>query len=509
MKKIAFLLASFFIWVTSFGVHAAPLSMAFDSDPASLDPHEQLSEGTLQLSHLTFDPLLRWYQNGEIEPRLATHWEQKDDVTLRIYLRENVVFHTGNALTAKDVIFTIQRLKRSTDFRAMFDAISDVQKVDDFTVDVITHQTTPLLLNILTYVFPMDSLFYQGRDEIIKHGETFASRNISGTGPFVLKHRESGVRLDFTRFEDYWDKESKGNVDSIRMTPIRSDSTRLAALLSGDVDFIFPISPIDIPRIKRSSDIKFVGMPSTRILLLHMNQARRVEFRDQRVREAINLAINQSLIVRKILKGFSEAAGQLSVSQFLGHVPEIKPMYDLEKAKRLMIEAGYEEGFRISMMAPNNRYIQDERISQAIVAMLSKINIAVDLKTLPKAQYFQEFDNRSADMMMIGWQSDTNDSNNLFEFLVACTDPNTGMGAYNASSYCNAQIDERIREANIEMSPERRAELLQEIEQILAKESAVVPLLWQSLAWGAKKNIRIENIVNARNFPYIGDLVVE
>ncbi len=509
MKNIAYLLASFFILTTSFGIQSAPLSMAFDADPVSLDPHEQLSEGTLQLSHLTFDPLIRWSQNGDIEPRLATHWEQQDEVTLRLHLRKNVEFHTGNAFTAKDVIFTIQRLKRSTDFRAMFDAIRDVKQVDDFTVDVITHQTTPLLLNILTYVFPMDSKFYQGRDEIIKHGETFASKNISGTGPFILKHRESGVRLDFVRFANHWDKQSKGNVDSIKMTPIRSDSTRLAALLSGDVDFIFPISPIDIPRVKRSPNIKFIGMQSTRILLLHMNQARRVEFRDQRVRKAINLAINQSLIVEKILKGFSEPAGQLSFSQFLGHVPEIKPVYDLEKAKQLMIDAGYEKGFRISMMSPNNRYIQDERVSQAIVAMLSKINIAVDLKTLPKAQYFQEFDKRSADMMMIGWQSDTNDSNNLFEFLVACTDPNTGMGAYNASSYCNAQIDERIRAANVEMSPSLRAKLLQDIERILAKESAVVPLLWQSLAWGAKQNFKIENIVNEQNFPHIGDLVVE
>ncbi|WP_191602792.1 ABC transporter substrate-binding protein [Marinomonas algicola] len=509
MRKISLLLVTITVWFANVSAHAASLSMAFDADAVSLDPHEQLSEATLQLSHLVFDPLLRRNQADEFEPRLATHWEKINDLTLRIHLREGVIFHTGNTLTADDVVFTIQRLKHSPDFRAMFNAIAAAKKVDPFTVDVIMHQQTPLILNILTYVFPMDSQFYNGRDEIIKFGETFASKNISGTGPFILTQREPGVELNFKRFTQYWDINSPGNVDNIKFTPIRSDSTRLAALLSGDVDLIHPISPLDIPRIKRSSDIKFISMPSTRILLLHMNQSRRVEFRSQKVREAINLAINQPLIVEKILKGFGEAAGQLSAPPFLGHVEEIKPLYNLTKAKQLMTEAGYEDGFRVSMMAPNNRYVNDERISQAVVAMLARINISVELKTLPKAQYFQEFDNRNADIMMVGWQSDTNDSNNLFEFLIACTDRNTGLGAYNASSYCNAKIDDRIRAANNEMNPKKRAQLLQEIEHILAKESAIIPLLWQSLSWASKKNLRIENIVNNINYPYLGDLVVE
>lgn len=509
MRKISLLLVTITVWFANCGAQAASLSMAFDADAVSLDPHEQLSEATLQLSHLVFDPLLRQNQAGEFEPRLATHWEKINDLTLRIYLREGVFFHTGNTFSADDLVFTIQRLKRSSDFRAMFNAIASVKKVDQFTADVIMHQQTPLILTILTYVFPMDSQFYHGRDEIIKFGETFASKHISGTGPFILTQREPGVELNFKRFTQYWDTNSPGNVDSIKFTPIRSDSTRLAALLSGDVDLIHPISPLDIPRIKRSPGIKFISMPSTRILLLHMNQSRRIEFRSQKVREAINLAINQSLIVEKILKGFGKAAGQLSAPTFLGHVESIKPLYNVTKAKHLMKEAGYENGFRVSMMAPNNRYVNDEKISQAVVAMLAKINISVDLKTLPKAQYFQEFDNRNADIMMVGWQSDTDDSNNLFEFLVACTDQNTGLGAYNASNYCNAKIDDRIRAANIEINKKKRTQILQDIEKILAKESAVVPLLWQSLSWASKKNFKIESIVNDINYPYLGDLVVE
>ncbi|NLQ16012.1 ABC transporter substrate-binding protein [Marinomonas sp. M1K-6] len=488
---------------------ANTLRIAFDADPVSLDPHEQLSEDTLQFSHLAFDPLLRWKQNGQFEPRLATKWQRLDDRTIRFFLRRNVTFQTGHAFSAKDVVYTIERLKKSPDFRAMFDIIESVSLVDDFTVDVHTTYTNPLLLNIMAYVFPMDKVFYQNHDQIIKYGESFASRNVSGTGPFILVNRELGSRLELKRNPDYWDKNSLGNVDRIIFTPIRADSTRLAALLSGDVDFIFPVSPIDIERTKRVAGIQLVTLPSTRILLLHMNQARRKELRDRRVRKAINLAINQPLIVKKILKGYATPAGQLSPDSFLGHINDLEPEYNLAKALELMKQAGYEKGFRISMMAPNNRYMNDEKVAQAIAAMLGKIHIKVDLKTLPKAQYFQEFDQRSADIMMLGWQSDTVDSNNLFEFIIACSDAKTGLGAYNASEYCQPSINDDIRQANREMNPEKRRRFLQQIERTLHKDSAIVPLYWQDLIWAAKDNVNIQDIVNDQNYPYLGDLFIE
>lgn len=509
MKYLAWLFQSMLLLTFATQVSATTLAMAFDADPVSLDPHEQLSEGTLQLSHMAFDPLIRWTQDKQFEARLATRWESIDRVTTRFHLRPDVLFHSGNPFTADDVIFTLKRLKKSSDFRALFDTVAEARKVDELTIDIVTRQPNPLLLNIMTYLFPMDHLFYEGKDEIVKYGNTFASRHVSGTGPFKVVYREPGVRTEFERFQSYWDTNSPGNVDKIEMTPIRTDSTRLAALLSGDVDFIYPVSPIDIPRAQRTPGIKLVTMPSARVLLFQMNQARRPEFRDVRVRKAINLAVNQQIIVDKILKGFGSAAAQLSSTDFMGHLDTLKPEYDLAEAQRLMKEAGYENGFRVSMMAPNNRYVHDEKIAQALAAMLARINIKVELKTLPKAQYFQEYDNRSADIMMIGWQSDTSDSNNFYEFLVACPDPNTGLGAYNAANYCNPKVDGLIRAANREMNPERRIRLLQQIEQTLYDEAVIVPLLWQHLAWGAKANVHIEEVVNSDNFPYLGDLVID
>ncbi|WCN14096.1 ABC transporter substrate-binding protein [Marinomonas mediterranea] len=508
LTKRTTLLLTIAVSVCALQAHAATLRMAFDNNVVSLDPHELLSESSLQFSHLVYDPLIRWKKDGSLEPRLATKWEQIDPKTVRFYLRKDVQFITGNAFSAKDVAYTINRLKGSPDFRAMFDTIQGTKIIDLYTIDIISVAPNPLTLNVMTYVFPMDRVYFKDRDKIVKYGETFASKNVSGTGAYYIEARKTGVKTVLKRNPHYWDKESKGNVDKLILTPIRNASTRLAALLSGDVDFIFPISPIDIPRMKQQKGIKVRTLQGTRIALLHMNEERNLALKDIRVRKAINLAINQKLIVDKILKGYGTPAGQLSADRFLGHVSSLKPEYNLAKAKALLEDAGYKDTLSVSMMASNNRYVDDKLVAEAIASMLSKVGIKVNLKTLPKAQYYQEFDRRSADLMMVTWQSDTLDSNNLFEFLVACPDGSSGLGAYNASEYCNPSINQAIGQANTEMNPERRIRLLQSVERTLHNDAAVVPLFWQSLNWASKENVHFENVVNDQNYPYIDRLII-
>ncbi len=487
---------------------AVDLRVALDADPISLDPHEQLSEGGIQYSHAVFDPLVRWRQDGTFEPRLATSWEVQDERTLRLHLRQDVRFHSGNPLTAEDVLFTIERLKSSIDFKALFNVVQDVDKIDDYTVDIHTNHAYPLLLNILAYVFVVDKTFYEGRSEIVKFGQTFASTNVSGSGPFTVRDRVVGQRLTLVRNPDYWDTQSVGNVEQLELLPIRSDSTRLAALLTGGVDVISPVAPIDIVRVQRTPNVKLLALTGTRIVMLQMNQARRVEFQDIRVRRAMNLAVNQALIVEKILRGYGEPAGQLSSAAFLGHVSDLVPQSDLERARELMKEAGYQDGFRVTMMAPNNRYMSDERVALAASAMLAKINIQVDLKTFPKAQYFQFFDQQAADIMMLGWQSDTFDSNNIYEFVLACRDTDTGMGAYNAGRVCDRKLDDAIVLANQEMDVAQRVALLRGIEMRAVDQAWVIPLYWQPIIWASKQHVDLESVVNFLNFPYWGDLHV-
>ncbi|ERB62509.1 cytochrome C, partial [Vibrio coralliilyticus OCN008] len=388
-------------------------------------------------------------------------------------------------------------------------------KVDDYTVELVSKGAYPLVLQTATYIFPMDSKFYSGKTEdgkdkaeVVKHGNSFASTNVSGTGPFIVTQREQGVKVTFERFGDYWDKDT-GNVDKLTLVPIKEDATRVAALLSGDVDMIAPVAPNDHKRVKGAKNVDLVTLPGTRIITFQMNQNSNEALKDVRVRQAIVHAINNEGIVKKIMKGFATVAGQQGPEGYAGYEADLVPRYDLKKAKELMKEAGYENGFTLTMMAPNNRYVNDAKIAQAAAAMLSKIGIKVDLKTMPKAQYWPEFDKCAADMLMIGWHSDTEDSANFSEFLTMTRDETTGKGQYNCGHYSNAEVDKLVNASNVETDPAKRAEMLQKVEATLYNEAAFVPLHWQNLAWGAKSNVDIAPIVNAMNFPYFGDLVVK
>ena len=492
------------------------LRMAYDADPTSLDPHEQLASATLQLSHLVFDPLIRRRQDNTFEPRLAESWEQIDDVTLRFHLRDGVTFHSGRTLTADDVVWTFNRLKKSPDFKALFEPFEEARVVDNKTVDIVTKGPYPLTLNLATYIFPMDHAFYSGTDEngrpkdaVVKHGSSFASTNISGTGPFRVTDREQGIRLELQRVDNYWDTESPGNVEKIVLTPIKEPATRVAALLAGDIDFIAPVPPTDFRRLEAAPCCTLVTMPSTRILTFQLNQNRVEAFKDPRVRKAMSYAINRKGIAKKIMRGFATPAGQLSPEGYDGHDPHIAPPHDVEKARALMKEAGYEDGFTVTMIAPNNRYVGDARIAEAVAAMLAKINIKVDLQTMPKAQYWQRFDARDGDILMIGWQSDTQDSGNFFEFLAMTPDLETGYGQYNAGNYSNAEVDRLTILSQSMIDPKARAEVLKKLERIVHDDAALLPIQWQHLAWAARKNVNIAPVVNAIDMPYLADLVVD
>ena len=489
--------------------HAKELKMAYDADPVSLDPHEQLSGATLQLSHMLFDPLVRWTRDLSFEPRLAESWERTDDLTMRFNLRKGVKFHSGNEMTSADVCWTFARLQSSPDFKALYAPFAACETPDAHTVVLRTHKPYPLVLHQATYLFPMDSKFYRGKDEIVKHGDSFASRNVSGTGPFVVVSREQGVRVEFARFDGYWDSASPGNVSKVILTPVANGATRVAALLSGDVDFIAPVPPNDLARIKDNPDTSLITMPGTRVITFQLNQTRNPALANTKVRQAIAYAVNNRGIADKIMKGFAAVAAQQSPPGYTGHNPALQPRFDLEKARALMKEAGYENGFSLSMMAPNNRYVNDAKVAEAVSAMLGKIGIRTNLTTMPKAQYWPKFDERAADMMMIGWHSDTEDSGNFTEFLLMCPDAESGYGQYNSGNYCNKFVDRLVLDSQSEVNAAKRAAQLQKVEEIAHRDAAFIPLHWQNLSWAAKKNVDIAPIVNVMNFPYIGDLVVK
>lgn len=514
IRALALAATSLLLWGAS--ANASTLKLAIDADPVSLDPHVQLSGGMLQYSHMVFDPLVRWAPDGSFEPRLAEKWEVVNDTTTRFYLRKGVKFHSGNEFTANDVVFTLARLKGSDDFKGLFEYFTEAKAVDTHTVDLITKEPYGLVMAMATYIFPMDAKFYSGIDEknnkpkdlLLKTDYSFANFNESGTGPFQVVEREQGVKTVFDRFADYWDKET-GNVSKIVLTPISEAPTRVAALLSGDVDFIMPVPPADLDRIEKTKGLQLVTMSGSRIITFQLNQKRRPEFANQKVRLAMSYAYNNVGVAQKVMKGFATPAAQNSPKGYQGHNEALQPRYDLAKAKELMKEAGFADGFECTMIAPNNRYVNDEKISQAFVSMMSKIGIKVSLKTMPKAQYWDQFDAQVADIQMIGWHSDTEDSANFYEYLYMCPDKETGRGQYNSGNYCNAEVDKLTLASNSETDIEKRAGMLQKVEQILYDDGAYVPLHWQNLSWASKDNMNTQDIVNVMNFPYFGDLVIQ
>jgi peptide/nickel transport system substrate-binding protein len=497
-------------------IQAKTLRVALDAGPVSQDPQVQLSGGMLQYSHWAFDPLVRYTQDMKFEPRLAVKWERIDDLTMRFYLRKGVKFHSGNPFTAKDVKFTFERFYKSPEFKGLFVPFEGCYVVDDHTVDIKTKKPYALLINMATYIFPMDKEFYSGVDEtgqpkdaVVKVGPSFALKNESGTGPFKVTYWEQGAKYVFERFADYWDKNCPGNTDKMIITPIKEEATRVAALLSGDVDFISPVPPQDFGRVKKDAKVNLFTFPGGRIITFQMNQKRRPELADRRVRQAIVHAVNNAGIAKKIMKGTATTAAQQSPKGYKGHNPALVPRYDLEKAKALMKEAGYEKGFECTVIAPNNRYVNDEKIAEAFVSMVAKINIKANLKTMPKAQYWDEFDARVADIQMIGWHSDTEDSGNFTEFLGMCPNKETGYGQYNSGNYCNPKIDELTLAAQSETDLKKRAAILRKIEQILYDDAAFVPFHWQNHSYGARKGVAVAPIINTMNFPYLGDLVMQ
>ena len=515
MKKLLVLcltILTVFAWGGIAG--AKTLRVGLDAGPVSQDPQVQLSGGMLQYSHWVFDPLVRYAQDMSFEPRLAERWERIDDLTMRFYLRKGVKFHSGNPFTASDVKFTFERFYESPDFKGLFTPFEGCTIVDDYTVDIKTKKPYALLINMATYIFPLDSKFYSGTDAtgqpkaaVVKIGPSFALHNSSGTGAYKVVEWEQGARYVFERFADYWDKNSPGNVDKIILTPIKEGPTRVAALLSGDVDFISPVPPQDFQRIRESKKVKLVTYSGGRIITVQLNQKRRAEFKDKRVRQAIVYAINNKGIAQKIMKGTATAAGQQGPKGYMGYLPSLTPRYDLKKAKALMKEAGLENGFECTMIAPNNRYVNDEKIAEAVVSMLAKIKIKVNLKTMPKAQYWDEFDAQVADIQMIGWHSDTEDSGNFSEFLTMCPNKETGYGQYNSGNYCNPKIDELTLAAQSETDLKKRTAILQGIERILYNDAAFVPFHWQNHSYAGRNKVGIRHIINTMNFPYFGDLV--
>lgn len=491
---------------------AASLRYANQGDLKSLDPYT-LNETTTNahLGHV-YEGLTRRGKDLAIQPALAERWEiSEDGLRWRFYLRKNVKYHNGNPFTADDVIFSAERVRMNgSNFTTRVPTSAKFVKVDDHTVDVVLTSPNPILNSQWDTWYIMDKEWSEANNATAPTPAaattpSFGSLNANGTGPFKIESHQAGVKTVFKPNKDWWDKPEH-NLDEIVFTPISSDATRVAALLSGEVDVIEPVPVQDIARVNSSPNAQVLTGPELRTIFLNFDSARdellfsnikgKNPFKDVRVREAFFKAIDINLIRDRVMRGLSTPSALMIAPQLFSLSKEFeRPKYDLEGAKKLLADAGYPNGFEVGMDCPNDRYVNDEAICQAVVSMLARAGIKVNLTAQPKALYFAKAGKSggyTTSLSLLGWTPGTFDSHNVLYDVMGCRDvPGTSRGETNYGGYCNKELDALTDQVLVETDAAKRNQLIKKAFEIATKDYSHVPLHQQALAWGVSKKVKL------------------
>ncbi|EYC52688.1 ABC transporter substrate-binding protein [Hylemonella gracilis str. Niagara R] len=504
--KLFVLLAACVIGST--GLQAKTFKWSSASDIATWDIHSQNNALQSGIHAAVYESLV--YYNSrtfKVEPVLATAWTQVTPTQLRVTLRTGVKFHDGSAFTADDAVFSLQRAMAPTsNFTPFIQGIDRVVKVNANTIDVFTKAPNPVLLNQMTELRMMSKAWAEKNNSVAPKDikvpeENFAHRNANGTGPYMLKEWVPDQRMVLSKNPNWWGT-APTNVTEIVYTPVRAVATRMAALLSGEVDFVLDPSPQDLPRVRGQAGLKVLDGVENRTVFFGMDQHRdelvgssvkgKNPLKDLRVRKALYQAIDTAAIARVTMRGLGEPTGALVAPQVAGWTESVhkRHPYDVAAAQRLLAEAGYKDGFEVDFACPNNRYINDEAICQAVTAMWARIGVKAKLRTLPLVTYFPMIQRHEASIYMLGWGVPTFDAMYSLQSLVR-TVGEGGDGNYNLGRYSNPKMDALIDKAKAEIDLNARLRLLTEALQLQNDEVAHIPLHNQVIPWAMKSNIEV------------------
>jgi len=485
---------------------AETLRYAYRIDPNSLDPYALAETFTLAWLGNLYEPLVSRGKELELVPGLATDWEQVEPDVWRFTLREGVTFHEGQPFTADDVIFSIERVRtEGSDMAYVVASVTEVRKIDNYTVEMVTDGPNPILPQQITSFYMMDKEWSEANGATVassvKEGiENYATTNLNGTGPFKIAERQVGFRTVMVPNEAWWG-EPEHNLTEVIYTPVESDATRVAALLSGELDMIYPVPIQDVPRVNGADGISVMQSPELRTIFLNMDQARdellysnvtgKNPFKDKRVRQAIYQAIDVVAIQERVMGGASRPSALMvgpGVNGYDASIDERMP-YDPEASKALLAEAGYPDGFRIGMDCPNDRYVNDEEICLAVVGMLARVGIEVDLNAQTRSKYFAKILSRDQSFSLLGWQPLTYDSHSPLANVMHT--PGDDIGTYNVGSYSNAEVDRLAKLVETEADPEQRQAYITEAFKIHMDDIGHIPLHQQAIAWGVRDGISL------------------
>ena len=486
---------------------AVTLKIGNQGDALSMDPHS-LNE-SLQLTVLenVFEPLVNRGPDYKLTPGLAASWKQTSPTVWHFDLRKNVQFHDGTPFTADDVIFSYERAKSDgSDMKSYVGQVKEIKKINDHSIDVVTTAPFPILPELFYRWFIMSKKWCESNQatrpvDRRKGIENAASFRANGTGPYRVRERQPNVRTTFTRNGNYWGKIN-GNVDEVIFNVIGNDATRVAALLSGEVDVMEPVPVQDVDRIKAAPNLKVLQGPELRVIFLGMDQKRdelqfsnikgKNPFKDKRVRQAFYQAIDIEGIKRTVMRGAATPIAVMFPSQVKGYAADLNKRlpYDPEASKKLLADAGYPSGFEVTMNCPNDRYVNDGAICQAVAANLARVGVKIKLEVETKGTYFPKILRRDTSFYMLGWTASTVDAHNVL-YPIMSSPGEGGRGQFNLGAYSNPKVDELTDKVASETDDKKRNEMIREAVKIHQDDIGHIPLHQQSLNWGAKKNIEL------------------
>jgi peptide/nickel transport system substrate-binding protein len=478
------------------------LRIGMGADVTSIDPHFANIAPNNAVGWHVFDALANVDADTNLVPALATSWRALDDTTWEFTLRKGVRFHDGSAFDARDVEFSIRRAaglaQKGGQFGSFTRAIAAIEIVDPHTIRFKTTTPHAVLPRDLNSIFIVSrSIGDAGTDDFN------AGRAALGTGPFKLQSFARGDRIELVRNDAYWGDKPRWERVTLRI--LAQDASRLAALLANDVDAIENVPTSDAGRLERDKRIQVERKVSWRTIFLHLDQYRdappgvtdrngkplaRNPFRDPRVRAALSLAIDRKALVDRVMESMAVPAANLVSPPVFAHDPTLKvPSYDLQAARKLLAEAGYAEGFRLTLAAPNNRYVNDEQIAQAVAQMWTRIGIApARVETMPAATYFTKARNGEFGVALLGWGSSGGDL--ALRALVATPSPEKGLGTWNWGRYSNPQVDRLVERSLATVDQAKREALAREAMGVAMKDHAVIVLHHQYASWAMRAGLK-------------------
>ena len=498
------------------GAAAQTLTMGLGSPVSSLDPHYHQLRSNSEVSQMLFDTLIISDAQARMRPGLAESWKPLGDDGWEFTLRPGVAFHNGVPFTADDVAFTLERIPQISGPGASYSThvrpVRAVEVVDAQTIRLRTSGPTPLLPVYFSQVMMLSRQIHANAVTADFNNGKLAV----GTGPFRLVSYTPGDRIVFARNDRYWGEASHWAQVNYRF--ITNSGARMAALMAGDVDFIDQIPTGDVERVRKDNRFHVAETTSLRSMYITLDATRegqvplltdnggapleRNPLADARVRRALSLAVDRTALVERVMQGMAVPTGQFMPPGSYSHIPDLPvPAAEPEAARKLLAEAGYPQGFQMTLAGSNDRYMNDVRVVQAVGQMWTRIGVRTTVEAQPYATFIGRATRREMPAALLSWGNSTGEASVLLSSVFSTVDAGKGRGAANRIHYSNPAMDRTLQQAEIELDDDKREALLREASRIVIEDGAVVPLYIQKALWAMRAGLTYEARVDERNDP--------